>query len=126
MMLIFIALAGFVYFKKVKFNNKMIIEFGMLSIMIATFLLPRMHDRYLYVCDVLSIVYLIYNKNKWYIPVGINLVSLYGYANFLCYEVFYPIEIMVFVYFIIITLFSRNIYLDHFSNKKIEKEIADV
>ncbi len=119
-LLIFIILAGTVYFKKIKFDNKMIIEFGLLSIMISTFFLPRMHDRYLYVADVLSIVYLLYNKKRRYIPIGISLISLYCYINFLCYTVVFPIKYMGIIYTIIIFMFFKDIYLNYLHKPKIE------
>ena len=82
---VFVIMAILVLYKKIKFNKQRIIEFGLLSIMIATFLLPHMHDRYLFAGDILSILYFIYNKDKIYVPIGISLISIYGYTGFKFY-----------------------------------------
>ena len=55
-------IAFFVIYKKIKFDKIQIVEFGLLSIMIATFFLPHMHDRYLYMADILSVMYYMLNK----------------------------------------------------------------
>lgn len=52
--------------------------------MIATFLLPYMHDRYMFAADIISVIYFMINgKNKLYVPIGINLCSLYTYVVYL-------------------------------------------
>ena len=70
-------------YKKIKFGKQQIIEFGLLSILIATFFLPHMHDRYLFFADIFSILYFIYNKDKLYVPIGIQSISLYCYICYL-------------------------------------------
>ena len=41
------------------------------------FLLPKMHDRFLFMADVLSLVVFAYNKKRWYVP----LVTIYASYN---------------------------------------------
>ncbi len=112
--LITIALYGIIAFlvlrKKLKFDTQKIIEFGMLSIMIATFLLPQMHDRYLYMADILSILYFVFNKDKIYIPIGISLISLYTYSAFLFDNTIINIQYVAYFYLILLIVLSKDIY----------------
>ena len=78
--------------------------------MICTFLLPHMHDRYLFIGDILSIAYFIINRDKIYIPICINLVSLYTYSCFLYGVPKIPIEYVSIVYLVVIILFTKDIF----------------
>lgn len=121
-MFIFAVMAFMVFYKKIKFNRQQIIEFGLWSVMIATFLLPHMHDRYLFVGDILSILYFIYNRDKIYVPIGITLISMYGYTGFLFGRSVVPIEYVSFMYLIIITIVTKDIYNKYFAEKTDEVE----
>ena len=44
---------------------------------ILPFLLPKMHDRFLFMADVLSLVLFAYNKKLWFVP----LVTIYASYN---------------------------------------------
>lgn len=67
--------------KQMKKDN--IITLGLLSICLCIFLLPCMHDRYLFMGDVLSVIwYLQYRKWIW-IPIGLNGLSLCCYVSYL-------------------------------------------
>jgi len=44
------------------------------------FLLPKMHDRYLFMADVLSLVLFAYNKKRWYVPLVTPYASYNTYA----------------------------------------------
>lgn len=107
---IYMIIAFLVLYKKVSFNKKAIIEFGLLSILIATFFLPHMHDRYLYVADILSIVYFMLNKNKLYIPISISFISLYTYSAYLFNNTIINIQYVAYFYLIILILISKDIY----------------
>lgn len=80
----------FVIYKKIKISNKQIIEIGVWCIIFTTFFLPRMHERYAYVADVLSIVYLmVYGKKRILVPILIQAVSFTGYVKS-CYFYYCP------------------------------------
>ena len=120
---VFVIISFMVIYKKIKFGKQQIIEFGLLSIMISTFLLPHMHDRYLYAGDILSILYLIYNKDKIYVPIGISLISVYGYTKFLFGESSGPIQYLSFIYLILIVLVAKDIYDKYFSDTDTNKNL---
>ena len=112
---VFVIMAFMVLYKKIKFNKQQIVEFGLLSIMIATFLLPHMHDRYLFAGDILSVLYFVYNKDKIYVPIGISLISMYGYTGFLFGRISIPIQYLSFMYLILIVLVAKDIYNKYFT-----------
>lgn len=47
------------------------------------FFMPRMHDRYYFIADVLSIAYAFFLPRSWYLPLLIVPVSLYAYWPYL-------------------------------------------
>lgn len=71
---------------KVKIQGKEVVLVGLWSVVLSTFLLPYMHDRYLYLADVLAILFfIVYDEeakkdaiNIW-IPLGIEICSWYSY-----------------------------------------------
>lgn len=114
---VFAIMAFMVLYKKIKFDKQQIIEFGLWSVMIATFLLPHMHDRYLFAGDILSVLYCIYNKDKLYVPIGISLISMYGYTGFLFGKNPVPIQYLSFMYLILIVIVTKDIYNKYFVEK---------
>ena len=59
------------------------IRLAYLFAIIIPFLLPKMHDRYYFMADVLSVVVFLYDKRRWYVPVVTILCSYTAYAWFL-------------------------------------------
>ena len=81
--LIFLALLIYFIRRRKEIVKKEIISIGLLSILIAVYFLPFMHERYMFMADILSVIwYFIYSK-KIYIPLIINLSSLAGYTVYL-------------------------------------------
>jgi Gpi18-like mannosyltransferase len=64
-------------------GNKNIALYALLSVSLVPFLLPKMHDRYFYPADTLSIVVAFLEPKLWFIPLLFQAVSLPGYAAFL-------------------------------------------
>lgn len=64
-------------------SNKNIMLTALLSVSLMPFLLPKMHDRYFYPADTLSIVVAFLEPKLWFIPLLFQAVSLPGYAAFL-------------------------------------------
>lgn len=114
---IFIILAFLVIYKKTKFDNQKIIEFGLLSIMICTFLLPHMHERYLYAGDILGILYFLYNKDKLYVPLGILFISTFCYAKALFNTKTIPLPYGSVLFLVLIVLVFVDIIKKYFISK---------
>ena len=69
------------YIKVIKYEN--IIEISLLLTVIVPFLLPRMHERYFFMADIISLLYAFCFPKKFYIAIIIPIVSLLCYLPFL-------------------------------------------
>jgi Gpi18-like mannosyltransferase len=69
-------------------SQKAIILFALLSVALVPFVLPKMHDRYFYPADALSIVLAFWVPELWFIPVAFQLASGASYSLFLLNEPF--------------------------------------
>ena len=54
---------------------------------ILPFLLPKMHDRFLFMADVLSLLVFAYNKKRWFVPLVTITASYISYVWFLMEQV---------------------------------------
>ena len=111
---IFITISLLVYKKKIKFNKETIIDFALWSVLICTFFLPQMHERYLFMADVISLLYFVIHKNKYYIPIIIQMISLNGYMYLLFAGFAVNISILSVIYLVILLLYSRDMYKRYF------------
>ena len=98
--------------KKIKLDNKSIIKVTLLSIMFATFMLPHMHDRYLYLADIIAVIYLVLEPKKFYIPLGIWFISLYTYIEYICETHAIPIYIVGILFAILIFIMAKDTIKD--------------
>jgi len=69
------------YIKVIKYEN--LIEIALLFSVIIPFLLPRMHERYFFMADIISLLYAFCFPRKFYIAIIIPFVSLLCYIPFL-------------------------------------------
>ena len=56
-----------------------LIRLFFISSMLLPYVLPRMHERYFYMADIMSFLYFLTNRKKWYIPAAVVLSSVVGY-----------------------------------------------
>jgi integral membrane protein (TIGR01906 family) len=81
-----IALAAWIYAtqkNRIQQQPRELILIAYLSVALTPFLLPKMHDRYFYPADVLSILLAFFWPELWVIPLLSQLASLTAYAVFL-------------------------------------------
>ena len=95
-------------------SDNQILELAILFIVVETFFLPGMHDRYMFVAEIISIIYLILKKN-FIIPIGINLMSFNCYINYLFGCTFIDIKITTIIQLclVIILLLKTILYTDN-------------
>ena len=107
---IFAIVALIFLYKKVKLEKDDIVILSLWSVMVCTFFLPHMHDRYMFAADVLSIIYFLYNRKRWYIPVGINFVSLYTYFACLWGNMSIDIAYVSIFNFALLAIITKDLY----------------
>ena len=108
-LIVTVVIFGFMLFilmyRKVKLNKENMILFGLLSIVVATYFLPNMHERYMYMADVISVIYCLVYKRKYWLAITINFVSLIAYFPFLDNLYVFDFGIVAFIYLLVIMYF---------------------
>jgi len=70
-------------FKKYEVTKPNLILTALTSLAIVPYLLPKMHDRYFYPADVLSIVFAFFFPKFWFVPVAYQAISFLSYLPYL-------------------------------------------
>ena len=96
-------LIGFIFkSKKYIFDLETIIRFAFLSSIIIPFILPGMHERYMFLGDILGVLYFLIIRKNILLPLGILSVSLYSYSRCSRFNEYMPMSPAFAVYFIVI------------------------
>lgn len=61
--------------------------FTLLSVIAIPYFLPHMHERYFYLADMFSVIYVFYVPKHWYIPIFVVASSFIAYSAFLSQEI---------------------------------------
>ena len=72
----------FLVSSRVKLSERAIVSLALLSVLLAPYLLPHMHERYFYAADLLSLIYWFCYPRRWYVPLGVVGCSSYVVCNF--------------------------------------------
>lgn len=68
--------------RKIQIKPSVVVDLALWSVLMAVFFLPAMHERYLYIADILSLAYfMIRHKNGWVpiVTIGISTVSYFPF-----------------------------------------------
>ena len=85
-MLTAVAVAALVYIAyryRAKLDSRRMVSIAFIGALMIPFLLPRMHERYLFAADIMALVYFFYNKKRWYVPIIVIYNSYVVYAYYL-------------------------------------------
>ena len=69
--------------KQYEISPKLIVASALVSLALTPYLLPKMHDRYFYPADVLSLVAVFFAPELWFVPIVYQMISLLSYSPFL-------------------------------------------
>ena len=92
--------------KHLSFSFESWIKLAFLSAIIIPFILPGMHERYMYLGDILGVLYFLVLRKNIHLPLGILLVSTYSYVRCSRYNGVLPLEPAFFVYLSVIIFTS--------------------
>lgn len=82
-----------VYARKIKdFTEEVIIFCAFVSAAIVPFLLPKMHDRYFYIAEILALITAFYFPRLWFFALGYQVISGMMYYNYLLIPPLDPIR----------------------------------
>ena len=93
-----VAVAGLLYFvyvyRKRITETKDYVNLAYIFAAMMPFLLPKMHDRFLFLADVLSILVFAFNKKRWFVP----LITIYASYNTYVWFLMSQITLIDYVY----------------------------
>jgi len=69
--------------RNIELTTDQILFLALVSVALVPFITPKMHDRYFYLADVLSIILAFYILDMWIVPIAYQAVSLLSYMPFL-------------------------------------------
>ena len=78
-----VALVGLVLWRRAELDAGALLTLSLVCAVSIPFLLPKMHERYFYLADALSIVYACWFARRAVVAVGMQAISLLSYAPFL-------------------------------------------
>lgn len=105
------AMMAFVIFKKVNWNNEKILTLTLWFVVIVTYFLPRMHERYMFVGEILAVLcYILYKKNL-HLTICVNIISMIVYSKFLFGMNSFNYSILSAIYLIVIIYFTKNVLI---------------
>ena len=73
----------YIIVKKVKFNDQKILNLGLWFVVMVTYLLPCMHERYLYMGGILAVIYYIVYKKNYLLTISIIMCTILTYFHYL-------------------------------------------
>lgn len=117
-----LALLYFLYVKRDSLNDNTLLTVCFIFVLGIPFFLPCMHERYFYLADVFSIVMLMINKKRWFIPLGVIYASFRAYTDFLlmCKKEDINYKFLAIIYFAALVI----ALIDFYKNTKNQKPIA--
>ena len=77
------ALLYYIYKNKKYLDTSLYIQIAFLFALTIPMLLPKMHERYFFMADALSLLVFLYNRKRWFVPAGIIYGSFRSYTVFL-------------------------------------------
>lgn len=98
-----------VYKSKAPLSQGLIVGLAMLAVLLVPFFLPKMHERYFYPADMLSIVFGFFFPQYFFVPIVMILVSFFAYQPFLLGRAVIPMEILALTVLGLIVLVSRKV-----------------
>jgi Gpi18-like mannosyltransferase len=66
-----------------KINRSSILDLALLAMLVIPFFLPKMHERYFYPADIISIAFAFYYPQYFYLPLLVGAASFLSYQSFL-------------------------------------------
>ena len=113
-------IAAMIIQSKRKLTAQGIIELSLLLVVIITYFLPAMHDRYMYMADILSIVYVVLKGKNIIVTIIIISASFNSYLSFLSGEAnSIPLNIVAVLQLYIILKIAKDFINDNLRTKDI-------
>jgi hypothetical protein len=103
--------AAVVIKSRVHLSKHLIVQLALLSALLVPYFLPKTHDRYFYLSDVLSIVFGFFFPNYFYVPLAANLISFFIYEPFLFGTNIFPQTVLALALLIVIIILVHQVMM---------------
>jgi len=103
----------------VKLVPSLLTRLGLLSLMMMPYFLPKMHERYFFPAEVLSIAYGFYFPRYYLIPIALNLISFFSYQKFLFDRVTFKIVYLALVMLALLIVVAKHAFTGLYGDQKI-------
>jgi Gpi18-like mannosyltransferase len=98
-----------VYKSRVSLSKHLIVQLALVSALLVPYFLPKTHDRYFYLSDILSIVFAFYFPEYFYVALAANLVSFFIYQPFLFGTDIFPQAVLALALLVVIIIVIRHL-----------------
>ena len=112
-----LGLCYIVYRSDTKMAMPLMVEASLLAVIVVPFFLPKMHDRYFYPADVLSIVLAFLSPGLFWVPIVMVGSSFASYQPFLFERDLLPLPVLTLVILLLIVLLGRDTLRQLFSSQ---------
>ena len=99
----------FLYRRNVNLSDDVLVFLATFSVFLIPYILPRMHERYWFPADVISIVMAFYIPKYWWIPVSLWFVSTVTYIEYLTYILILPLHWLAIAPLLILFILVRHL-----------------
>jgi len=98
-----------VWKSRARVDQALLLELALLTLVLMPFVLPKMHDRYFFPADMLSIAYAFYYPRRYYVPIAIGLASFFAYQPYLAGHAIVPLRILTLVMGAALVVIARGV-----------------
>ena len=95
---------------RVKISAGLIVELALVSAIIVPFYLPKMHERYFYLADVLSLVLAFYLPSYFFVPLMMISISFFAYQPALFGVEPVPMGLLALGVFVLLVALLRHVF----------------
>jgi Gpi18-like mannosyltransferase len=116
-----------VYKSQVKVDRELMVQLALLSVLSMPYFLPKMHERFFFAADILSIVYGFYFPTYFFIPIAVIASSFFAYFPYL-FKIRMPLSVFSVALATVIIILSHHLVgvLKHSSPATVPPETAPV
>jgi Gpi18-like mannosyltransferase len=100
-----------VWASRAALTQERMVHLALLSVLIVPFFLPRMHERYFFPADLLSIVFAFYFPRFFLSPVAVQFASLFSYWEYLFGRLVFPRSVLAMVILLVIVILTVDLVL---------------
>ncbi len=100
-----------IYRSRARMTVPLLLKLSLLCFLVVPFFLPKMHDRYFYPADVLSVIFAFYSPQYFFVPVVVILCSFFAYQPTLFSAEPVPMAFLAAGMFAIVVVVARDALL---------------